>query len=386
MTRIRSTLASLVMLLPLLFLTLLPAAAQSPAGTVLDAETSWNIDFPSGIDLSATIRLPTTAEVVDIDLNYRAAMQQTWHLAFVPSAGITQAGTSINASVSLDLQSDFIPTGIELISFWRVHLKDGTSLDTGETRIPWIDPRFEWTTVSTGQVNVHSYALSPSFSQFIAETAQQTIDELEQRYELDQSQPIAIWMYANSSDFLATTPSNSREAVSGVSYPEYLLIGAIIAEGNTNEVGRTITHEISHQVLNQATRNPYGPPPLWFDEGMATHTQTHGTTGYLPLAVHAATQHQLFHLGSLDSGFPFEPGKAAIAYATSWSAVEYILQTWGDPGIARLIDAFAVGLPVNDALQPSLGLDLDELNEGFTNWLLAQALSTPVATPTGVQS
>ncbi len=67
--------------------------------------------------------------------------------------------------------------------------------------------------------------------------------------------------------------------------------------------------------------------------------------------------------------FPFKPAQATLAYATSWSAIEYIQVTYGDEGIARLIDAFGCRVPYGDAIEAALGVGNEQLNDDWTAWV-----------------
>ena len=55
--------------------------------------------------------------------------------------------------------------------------------------------------------------------------------------------------------------------------PALHVIMAVLPPGNYDEVGRVVPHEISHQVLHQATDNPFSRPPQWLNEGLAVYWQ-----------------------------------------------------------------------------------------------------------------
>ncbi|MEJ7839732.1 MAG: peptidase MA family metallohydrolase, partial [Thermomicrobiales bacterium] len=269
--------------------------------------------------------------------------------------------------------TDYLPSGIDLVYFWR--LSSGTQV-IGESEpdlVSWHDSRFEWSTYATAQIQLHTYHLSEAFAASVASTAQQTVTLLEARFAMQPGLPISIWIYQNATDFAAAKQLNSREAVAGASYPGYYVIHLVLREGDDREVGRTVTHEVSHQCLFQAIENPYSLAPLWFDEGMATHSQTAGMDSYLPLAITSANAGSLYKLDSLSAGFPFLPSEAAIAYATSWSAIAFIIDRWGDDGISRLIAEFARGMPPKEAIQTALGISAEDLDLALGTWLRDRA-------------
>jgi hypothetical protein len=305
-------------------------------------------------------------------LLYAVAGDETETLVFV-EGDVPGDGTPASVEATLDLQAQFVPAGVEIAYRWQV--VDGARViaasDVATTQ--WYDTRFDWQESATDQVAVHYYDLDPGFAAEIAASAQATVTDLESRFDLDRSAPLAVWIYPNASDFQAAKPPNSRETIAGASFPGYYVIMAVIPDGSTGEVGRVILHEVSHQVLYQATRNPFSSPPLWFDEGLATHVQVGGTDGYLDMAATALANGALFNLDSIDVSFPYVPSQATLAYAASWSAVEYIMQTYGDNGIAALIAAFATGAPQDEAIEQALGVDMMRLNQDWQAWLAAQS-------------
>lgn len=385
MTLIRSSLGTLVtLLLLLLAFPALPAVSQAVTEAVLESSSTASVDFPRGIDIQATIELPEGETVERVELYFHPVNDPTLNLTYVDPANLVVNGATLTASAHIDLQVNFLPSGIDLAYYWRVVTTDGRTLDTAVAEVGWVDPRFDWVEHTTDQVRLFSYALSDEFAQATANTAQETITALETRFDLPVTGPISIWIYDNATDFQPAKPVNSRESIAGASYPGDEVIHAIIGEGNEREVGRTVTHEISHQVLYQAMRSPYGLAPLWFDEGMATHAQTEGIDGYLPLAIAAATSGRLYQLASLEAAFPYRASDAPVAYAISWCAVELIRREWGDEGIAALIDQFAAGTPTEDALQAALGVTPAKLDAMLRDWLIGQS-GAEVATPPVVQ-
>jgi len=356
-----------------------PAGVSSPvaASTPIDVEpvraaSSVESTFPVGLTIRADLAWAGSEDLVDIELLYSLAGDDTEILEPV-AIGVPGDATIAGAEAVLDLQSLSIPPGVDLAFHWRI-VSDATVLaESAPETTTWYDTRHDWQEVATDQVTIHSYGLGPAFAGNILDSAQSTVTELEQRFQLERSAPLSIWIYPNAADFRAVMPPNSRETISGASFPGYDLIVAIIPDGNTAEIGRVILHEISHQVLYQATLNPFAYPPLWFDEGMATHFQVGGNGNYLAMARLALEDGTLFALDSLDVSFPYTPARATLAYAASWSAVEYIMQTYGDEGIARLIAAFATGAPQDDAIEQALGVDMAQLEANWREWLAGQA-------------
>lgn len=351
------------------------AQESSPvAVTALEATTEAVIDFPRGIMLTGTLDvsgLDMNASST-VDLFYRIGSDPTLHMASVGS-GIMPATGGIRVEVRLDLQSAFVPAGVELSVFWRVSLVSGSYAESAPTLLSWFDDRWNWQTLESSQVTLRSFDLDPAFAEKILESAQATVSDLEQRFALGRSAPISIWIYPSYEAYRGAQQPNSREAVTGASYPGYLLITAVIPEDNDREIGRVIPHEVSHQILHQATENPFTLPPLWFDEGIATHYQIGGTDGFLDMAIRAHERGELFAIDSLDASFPYAPEQATLAYATSWSIISYIRDVHGDAGIAAMIRAFGTGMPYPEAIETALGMTRDDLDQEWRAWIMRQA-------------
>ncbi len=360
-------------------------AAQSPTPASAEsfpALTQATVDFPKGIRVTGTLdvsglALDTSASV---DLLYRIGVDETLHLVTAQvNPGTTAAETQVD--VVIDMQSSFVPAGVDLALFWRVSLADGGHAESQPTPVSWFDNRWDWQSIGSSQVTLRYFDLDPAFAESILDSAQSTVTDLETRFALGRSAPISIWVYPTAEAFRGAQQPNSREAVAGGSYPGFFLITAVIPDGNEREIGRVIPHEVSHQVLYQATRNPFTLPPLWFDEGMATHYQIGGTEGYLEMVVRAHEQDRLFDIGSLSVSFPYSPEQATLAYATSWSIIAYIEEIHGDEAIAALIRTFGTGVPYPVAIEEALGLSTDQVNTDWQSWVaqLGQMMSLDVA-------
>jgi len=355
------------------------ASAQTPivtpgiefATAPLSATTATTIDFPTGITFDATL---TEADDAEISLLYQVGDLAVWNLALIDADAITRAADGTLAiHTTIDLQRIGVPAGIPLTFHWRATMPDGVIRDSASETISWYDTRYDWSTLSSEQIDLHYVDLDDDVAAQILTSAQSTVTDLESRYALERSRTLQIWVYPDSESLRGTLPANSRDTIAGGSFIGYSLIVALIPNGSTGEIGRIIPHEVSHQVLYQATQNPFTILPTWFDEGMATHIQNGGTSSYLGLVINAWQHDALFDLASISAGFPYTPSQATLAYAASWSAIAYIQETYGDDGISRLIAAFATGAPEQDVILQALGITLDQLDDDWKAWIGAQA-------------
>jgi len=367
-TRLAKVLLTLIVLIGFAPAPVLAQPATSATSSI-EAVSEVEIDFPRGIVIDADLQWEAAGDSVDLELLYSTAGAETETLVFVPF----ESADPVQVEVTIDLQSGSVPSGVEIEYRWRLVNDQEVIAESDPESTVWFDDRWDWRLIESHQVRVHYYGLDETFAHQILDSAQSTVTELEKRYRLDRGAPLAVWIYPSSEDFRGAQQPNSRESIAGASYPGFLLIAAVVPNGNSREIGRVIPHEVSHQVLHQATENPFTYPPLWFDEGMATHFQVGGTDGYMEMVVRAHRDEALFDLNSLNVSFPFLSAQATLAYATSWSALEFIETRWGDEGIAALIDEFASGVPYDDAIVNALGIDDGQLNDEWKAWISVQS-------------
>ncbi len=352
--------------------------AQATPGTlptgvgVLAAESTATLEFPTGIAIESAIRWDEPARDARLDLLYTAAGSHIETLATSPMTAVEAPG-EWSVSTTIELQRHYVPVGVDITWWWRLSGPTGVIAESAPETARWFDDRFDWESHQSEQVTLHEYSLDDDFSQEVLDSIQGAITGMEDRYGFQTSEPISVWIYATNDDFQVARPPNFRETIAAISYPDYRLIASILRNGDSAELLRVLPHEVSHHVLNQATANPFSYVPLWFDEGLATHIQTGGTDGYMEMVTKAWRDGQLYNLNSLTAVFPYQPYKATLAYATSWSAIAFLEETRGPEAVASLIAAFGTGLPYDEAISQALGIDSVQLNGEWTNWVASHA-------------
>ena len=154
---------------------------------------------------------------------------------------------------------------------------------------------------------------------------------------------------------------NSQEWAAGSALPAFQLIQEIIADGDDFEANRLIPHELSHQILHQATENPFGILPLWLDEGLAVNNENVDHRQYDAAVVQAKKANALMSIRSLISEFPIDSSQASLAYAESYSIVKFMRSTYGDDKLLAFLRAFKDEVTIDQALQQVYGFDQDGL-------------------------
>ena len=330
------------------------AAAAAPALAVSTNEATAS--FPDGITFSLAATAAT--EVERVELLYATAGQETLNLVTPDFA----AGREVDVSHALDLRVRYLPPGLDIVYHWRLTDVAGEVIETEPRSIRWEDSRFDWTSMGSSQVTIHSYHGDEEFSRTMLQSAQRTVDRLTSDLGVSMQDPIRVWVYSSKEDFAGALAPNSHPWIVGTAYPEFNMILAVLPTGNEAEVRRVIPHEVTHQVVHQVTHNPFNEPPTWLDEGMAYRYQEGGTESFLALVPPAVEDGRLYSVRALNSQFPYEKADTDLAYGESLAIVNFIVDEFGEEGLRELVFVFEEGVSYDEAVQRALGVSIDELD------------------------
>lgn len=145
---------------------------------------------------------------------------------------------------------------------------------------------------------------------------------------------------------------------------------------------RVLKHEFVHVVNLQQTNFNV---PHWFTEALAVLLEdtprSHTWNAMLARRVPAG---EVFNLDSINRGFirPHSSEDWQMAYCQAEIYAEYMLDTYGDDAIAKMLACYRDNLNTRDALQRSFNVSQEEFEKGYTAYLQAivdklPAMSTP---------
>ncbi len=358
---------------PIVALLLLVTLAGVDSGPVRAAAveisaSNAEVHFPNDITFSLVAR--SDVDIVRVELLYAVGNQETLN-GVLPD--ITP-GKSVDLSLPVDLRLRYEPPGVDIAFHWRLVDAAGTITESDPQVVLWQDSRFSWDLIQTDQVSVYAYNGDPDFNNDILRSAQRTIDELQARLGVERSRPLRIWVYNSRADFSGAQATNSETWIAGASYTELGLIMAVLPDGDHAEVGRVVPHEVSHQVLHQATENPFNSPPRWLDEGLAVYHQEGGNENFPDMVATAEAEGCLPSLRALNSAFPYDPAETTLAYAASFDIVRFVIDEFGEQKMASLIDVYGQGVSHDEAVQRSLGVSLEELDQLWKEGISARPI------------
>jgi hypothetical protein len=130
------------------------------------------------------------------------------------------------------------------------------------------------------------------------------------------------------------------------------------------EIVSILTHELTHAMLAQATRNN---APRWFQEGMAQRMELIPRQPNVFEGIHSD---RVLALSLLDATMEDSIDRAAIgeSYLISLALIHYIEQTYGERATSRLVVAFRRGASTAAALREITGKEIADVDRDFRRW------------------
>ncbi len=346
-----------------LFLVILsPSLAQAQSGLKI-LDSSAQTEFPSKLNFSLTAQ--SNVNITDIRLHYtvdqlsHAQVTSEVYIEFVPA-------TIVDASWMWDMRrTGGLPPGSRLEYWWTVEDAMGDKVETAPVQLQFDDTRYSWRSLTEDEVTIYWYQGDESFARELMTTAQQALVRLAEDTGAYLEKPVKAYIYANAQD-LQGSLIYPQEWTGGVAFTRHGIIAIGIAPNNLDWGKRAMTHELTHLVIHQMTFNPYNDLPTWLDEGLAMYNE--GVLGpqFTTFLSRAIAEDSLISVRSLSSPFSAYAEQSLLAYAQSYSLVEFLISNYGSSNMLELLNTFRQGSSYDGALRKVYGLDMDGLG---TLWL-----------------
>ncbi|MDP2953306.1 MAG: peptidase MA family metallohydrolase [Chloroflexota bacterium] len=360
-----------------------PALAQE--GLRVTA-TSVENRFPEGV--SFRLEAQGASPIKSITLYYNLGGLPARLYAYLDF----EKGTSVKAEYLLRTKGDrYVPPGTEIRYSYVLEDSSGGKLETPEESFLLLDARFPWEEVKEGQVSVYYYGPSKGRAQEVLKTVGETIAKMGPVLGTSLKSPVKLLVYNNYRDMQGALPFTSEALqrsliTEGQAWTEH---GVLLILGGDPGVRGTVSHEMTHFMLRQATGRPLSPIPVWLDEGLAEYGNLQPTFGYDQALQDGLRKGRLLPLASL-MGRPGKADDVMLFYGEARSVVRFMIDSYGAEKLQTLIQGLKRGNTLDGALREAYGFDLMELE---ARWrmsigappLAAQdlvALATPTFPPT----
>ncbi len=350
--------------------------ALAAPGTALAAGTTWGTPeakstYGQLIEFQQPATLPAGTSRVEILLDFPGADGP-----FVADVGVGATGTPTTLAFNYDTTTSHLYPNTHVGARWRVTLADGTTEVGPQVSTTYADTGFPWKTKTGKTVRIHWYQGDEAFADRALAIGEAGIEKASKLLGVTETEPVDFFVYASQAAFYAAAGPGTRENVGGFALPEIRTLFALILpdEIDASWVGTVIPHELTHLVFDTAVQNPYHYPPRWLNEGVAVYLSEGYASSYRKDLKSGVADGRILPLAALSGEFPTAADQFFLAYAESVSAVSYIIDTYGQDALVRLIRAYAAGVSDDDAFRTGLGLPLADVEAG---WLASIGARTP---------
>jgi len=343
----------------LLLLTSLNPGLVQAQGEPTILGSSAQAEFPSRFSFSLSAE--SNVNITDIRLHYIvdrtgfARVTSEVYIEFVPD-------TLVDVEWALDMRkTGGLPPGSSINYWWTVRDDSGGRVETSPERVQFDDTRYPWRSLTENSVTLHWYEGDESFAHELMTTTQQALIRLGENTGAHPEKSINIYIYADAQD-LQGAMIYPQEWTGGVAFTRYDTVAIGITPASLQWGKRAIAHELTHLVIHQMTLNPYGGLPTWLDEGLAMSTEGELSPQFVSHLAAAVAENGLISVRSLSSPFSAYAGEATLAYAQSYSLVQFLIDNYGQSKMLELLLTFRQGSGYDTALGKVYGFDMDGLN------------------------
>jgi hypothetical protein len=357
----------------MLSMLLLGAPHAARAQSAIDVtSTNAEISFPQGITFTLDVTVSGTLD--DVRIDYQIAPDGVRTTA-VPQCTSGQA-VHCTFRFANSQSNPLIPGGVVTYS-WSL-TSGGQTQDTPSQTVTYMDTRYDWKTVSDGNLTLWYYSGSESDARAVLKAGRESIDQTSALINTHVEIPLKIFYYDTAEEMQPAIVANNAPGVITLGEVVYSDTAMVSRDYSPKDIAR---HEVAHIVQRTAMAGPYSHnEPDWLNEGTAVYAQTQPLQDQrdaIGAAIRTGDVISVRSMSSASSGA--SSNTVSLFYGEAWSLTKFLIDTYGQEKFAQLFVALKTGSTTGRALQQVYGFDED----GFENaWRASNGLPprTPVAT------
>ena len=332
-------------------------------------------DFPNDITFTLTASSPDPIEEIRVFLKPLGSNRSTYAYLDI------EPGREVNGEYVMPTGMGTVhkPPGTVVRYSYEIRDAGGRVHRTEDQDFLYMDDSVEWKEISEGLLTVFYYGdFVDKRARTILETTQLTMENMGRVLGIKPEEPVNVVAYSNYRDMSRALPFRSQAVreelqTQGQAYPTERVLLVLASE---SDVTGTASHEFTHILVAEAAGKGYTRVPAWLNEGLAEYGNIDQTPFYDRALAYAIYTRRLKPLWYLDE-FSGEPDDIIMAYGQGKSAVQYLIEFYGEGTMAQLMSAFARGLSADDALTETYGFDQYGLDSQWRQALGLQPLPPP---------
>lgn len=348
-------------LLSLISLSASPLLGQEGA-IVLKSQEVLN-QFPEGIEFKVTAETVAPEKIQEIRLEMKVKGSNRGAYAYLE---FTPATTVEGKYLLRTNGAQYKPPGTLIEYYFTIADSQQRVLETPRENHLYLDNRFEWSRVAEGLVEVYYYGPLKTRAELILKAAAQAINKTGSLLGFEPAEALRIIAYNNARDFLPAQPFESKTSerellLEGIALSEY---GTFLMIAGVDRPDGVVSHEMTHILVGELTKNAYVDIPAWLNEGLAEYGNTNRSSTYDTMLSQAITKKDILALRNMQT----PPGRSSdrlLMYGQGYAVVKYMIDTYGEDKFRELFAAFNQGLRIDEALTAVYGFDQDGLDNGW---------------------
>ncbi len=356
---------------------LIPSPSFQVQSPIRFEPTHFENHFPR--ELIFNVRVNSRAPITNATLHYRlrgeASFTQVTPI-FEPTATTVLSYTWKTAKLS-------IPPSAPIVYYWEATDANGQTARTAEQMMRYDDLSYDWQKLENDNLSIWWHNRPAEFGQQVFDIANRAFKNSAQLFQAKLDFPIRIIIHNTFAEYKDWSPYFS-EVYAGQAFAELGLTVQIV-EGIQSQdkwLNSVIPHEITHLYFYQVTDHPLSDPPAWLNEGLAQYFEFSDNSAQRRGAERIIRAGGLIPLRGLTGGFGnVDQYKVALSYAESLSAVTYLIDTYHQAGVSKLLAAFKKGKSYEKAFQAALGRTPEEFQRDWLTVLGVPADMYPTPTP-----
>jgi tetratricopeptide (TPR) repeat protein len=299
-----------------------------------------------------------------------------------------------NARALSDLGMDLLRTGDEVGA--RAALEKSIDIDpfddiVRKNLLAALDTVDKFVTIRDGDIIVRMDKDEAAvLGEYAVPLAHKAMETFSKRYEFTPQGPILIEVFTKHDDFAVRNLGlPGAMGALGICFGRVVGIDSPRARNRPGEFmwEATLWHELAHVYTLQMSNQRV---PRWLTEGISEYEEQRAHPEWrrdMDIEFAAALNKDgAIPLKDFNAAFQ-NPKLITLAYFQGSLIVEYLVKTYGDTGVNKLVRAYGLGLDTDAALKSALNTDMASMQSGF-NAMLDQrfgALRKAMAMPPGVE-
>jgi hypothetical protein len=205
-----------------------------------------------------------------------------------------------------------------------------------------------------------------------AAAAQAAVPRLRRALDLPPGERVDIYLARTAQEFRRLTGGSDPNLVLGEAFPERR---TIVLQPLTGEpLRRLVVHELMHVLLQDKVAETGAEPPRWLHEGLAKYAAEDFSPTDRMLLTDAVNQGKLIPLPDLDKAFGGSPEKVSLAYAESYTLVDFLANLEPARGLGPFLRQLGQVGEVNRALMRAYNLTPEAFAEQWRRHMLLEYL------------